>query len=269
MNDEPRGGSPPLRNGSESSARSVVLCVCVLAAGLGLASMAFLPLLTPAVASDQAKVKGSKRLSNERTLTRWAHPGSRAPIKARPTSGSRRIASTHPLTEDGFPEVYVVLRKWRSPEGRSWLEVRIPMRPNGRTGWLSRSALGPLYLVRTSLIVNRSARRATLYKKGRRVWRAPIGIGKSGTPTPAGRFWIREKFRVAGPAGMYGPMAFGTGAYSVLSDWPGGGVIGIHGTDRPGLIPGRPSHGCIRVRNPELRRLWRLMPVGTPVLIRR
>ena len=66
---------------------------------------------------------------------------------------------------------------------------------------------------------------------------------------------------------VYGPYAFGTGAYSVLSDWPGGGVVGIHGTDRPELIPGRPSHGCIRVPNAAIVRLRPLLPVGTPVRI--
>jgi lipoprotein-anchoring transpeptidase ErfK/SrfK len=53
----------------------------------------------------------------------------------------------------------------------------------------------------------------------------------------------------------------------VLSDWPGGGVIGIHGTNEPGLIPGHPSHGCVRVPNDAVRRLARLMPLGTPVRI--
>ena len=66
---------------------------------------------------------------------------------------------------------------------------------------------------------------------------------------------------------VYGPWAFGTGAYSALSDWPGGGVVGIHGTNAPQLIPGRPSHGCVRVPNGALERLQRLMPVGTPVRI--
>jgi lipoprotein-anchoring transpeptidase ErfK/SrfK len=67
---------------------------------------------------------------------------------------------------------------------------------------------------------------------------------------------------------MAAPWAFGTSAYSSLSDWPGGGVIGIHGTDQPELIPGRPSHGCIRIRNPAIVRLARRMPIGTPVRIR-
>ena len=73
---------------------------------------------------------------------------------------------------------------------------------------------------------------------------------------------------MASPGGSFGPWAFGTGAYSVLSEWPGGGVIGIHGTNQPWLIPGRPSHGCIRVPNGAIVRLARLMPVGTPVRIR-
>ena len=68
---------------------------------------------------------------------------------------------------------------------------------------------------------------------------------------------------------MYGPWAFGTSAYSdTLTDWPGGGVVGIHGTNQPQLIPGRPSHGCVRVPNPKIRRLAELMPIGTPIRIR-
>jgi lipoprotein-anchoring transpeptidase ErfK/SrfK len=75
-------------------------------------------------------------------------------------------------------------------------------------------------------------------------------------------------FRVANSGGLYGPRAFGTSAYSRLSDWPGGGVIGIHGTNEPYLIPGRPSHGCVRVPNKAINRLYRLMPIGTRVQIR-
>ncbi len=211
---------------------------------------------------------GSVRISNEWTFTHWAHPLRKAPIRWLPTPGARLIARTHYLTGDGFPEVYPVLRRWRDSSWHSWLEVRIPMRPNGRTGWLRRSALGPRYRVRTALVVVRRKLQATLYKRGRRIWRAPVGIGKPSTPTPAGRFWIREKFRTPAPGGLYGPVAFGSSDYSVLSDWPGGGIIGIHGTSEPFLVPGRPSHGCIRVQNKAVRRLWRLMPVGTPLLIR-
>ena len=125
--------------------------------------------------------------------------------------------------------------------------------------------MGPLMVVRTHLRINRRALRATLYREGRRIWTSRIGIGAPGTPTPAGRFWIREVLR--GDGGLYGPWAFGTSAYSRLSEWPGGGVVGIHGTNQPYLIPGRPSHGCVRVPNRKIIRLKRLMPIGTPVRI--
>lgn len=237
---------------------------------LALLLLLLAPLALPAAANaaTEPSVAGSERLSDERTSTRWAHSTLKAPIGQRPAPESRQIARLRHLTEDGFGEVYLVLRRWTDPDGRAWLKLRIPMRPNGTTGWVPESALGRLHLVRTRLVVDRRRLRATLYRSGRRIWRSAVGVGAPSTPTPAGRFWIRERIKVPDPGGLYGPWAFGTSAYSVLSDWPGGGVIGIHGTDQPQLIPGRPSHGCIRVENPAIRRLARLMPIGTPVRIR-
>ena len=214
-------------------------------------------------------VRGSVRVSNEHTLTRWAHPAKVMPVRRRPRSSSHQIVSTHFLTEDRFPEVYIVLRRWTDPHNRNWLKIRVPMRPNGKVGWVREYAMGPLNIVYTKLIVNRNAMRATLYRHGNRILRVRVGVGKPSTPTPKGHFWIREKFRVHERGGPYGPAAFGTSDYSVLSDWPGGGIIGIHGTDEPELIPGNPSHGCIRMKNGAIRRLWKKMPVGTPLLIHR
>ena len=211
---------------------------------------------------------GTERLSDDRTITRWAHPRTRAKIRVGPQRAAWSVARLRPRTEDGFPEVYVALRAHVGADGEPWVEVRVPMRPNGEHGWVPRSALGRLHVVRTRLVVDRRALTATLRRKGRVVWRSRVGVGAPGTPTPGGSFYIRELIRVPSPHGIYGPYAFGTSAYSVLSDWPGGGVVGIHGTNAPSLIPGRPSHGCIRVPNPAIRRLARLMPVGTPVRIR-
>ena len=81
-------------------------------------------------------------------------------------------------------------------------------------------------------------------------------------------FYVRNRLtRYRSPA--YGPIAFGTSARStVLTDWPAGGYVGIHGTDHPELLPGRVSHGCIRMANRDILRLGRLMPVGTPLTVR-
>ncbi len=214
---------------------------------------------------DLLKAAGDEiKLSDEKLITRWGHAQETAKIRLTPQVGSRVVARLRFFTEDRVPEVYPVLAARRDSAGRSWLRVRVPMRPNGKTGWVLDEMLSSsLFIVRTQLVVDRKKLRATLYKKGKKIWSARVGIGKSGTPTPRGQFWIRERLR--GLGGTYGPWAFGTSAYSNLSDWPGGGVVGIHGTNQPGLIPGRPSHGCIRVRNDKIRQLARLMPIGTPV----
>jgi lipoprotein-anchoring transpeptidase ErfK/SrfK len=206
-------------------------------------------------------------LSDERLETRWSYPTRRAIVRSRPASDARVAGRLHLLTEDNFPEVYLVLSRWVDPQGHAWMKVRMPKRPNGRTGWVPQDALTQTTVVRTMLDIDRRRLRATLYDRGKVVFTARVGIGKSATPTPAGRFYIREKFKVRG-APVYGTHAIGTSAYApTLSDWPGGGVVGLHGTNQPGLIPGRPSHGCIRLRNRDIARLYRLAPRGTPIRI--
>jgi lipoprotein-anchoring transpeptidase ErfK/SrfK len=129
--------------------------------------------------------------------------------------------------------------------------------------------LSNLKAIETHLTIDRRRFTATLRERGKKIWTSRIGVGAPGTVTPPGQFWIRERLRNLGGSPIYGPWAFGTSAYSdTLTDWPGGGVVGIHGTNQPELIPGRPSHGCIRVPNGKISRLARIMPIGTPVLIK-
>jgi len=202
-------------------------------------------------------------LSDEKRITRWANANATQPIRVAPMASAPQITRLRYLTEDKLPEVYLVLAGRLDGAGEPWLQIRIPMRPNGRTGWVHADALSQLYVVRTRLIIDRTAKRATLYKSGARIWTAPVGVGKARTPTPRGKFWVRELLK--GDGGVYGTWAFGTSAYASISDWPKGGVVGIHGTNQPGLIPGRPSHGCVRIRNNKINLLKRLMPIGTPI----
>jgi lipoprotein-anchoring transpeptidase ErfK/SrfK len=149
-----------------------------------------------------------------------------------------------------------------------WVRVRLPVLPNGSTGWVPREALGVYGVVETHLVIDLERLTATLLRNERPILRAPIGVGRPEWPTPKGQFYIRNLLtRYRSP--FYGPLAFGTSARSsVLTDWPGGGFVGIHGTDAPELLPGRVSHGCIRLRNQDILELGRLMPIGTPVTIR-
>ena len=208
------------------------------------------------------------QMSDEQTYTRWAYAVTRGSARTQPLARSRRVGRLRLLTEDGFPEVYLLLTSQRDAHGIDWVRVRLPQRPNGVTGWVRRSALGRFHLVHTWLVVDRRALRVTLYDRGKVRFRAPVGVGAPSTPTPAGSFWVRERFRVRGNS-LYGTRAIGTAGYSnTLTDWPGGGVIGLHGTSEPGLIPGRPSHGCIRLKNRDIERLYELSRVGTPLLIK-
>lgn len=210
-----------------------------------------------------------ERLSDESKLSRWAYPAREALIRTRPAEGAKVIDRLRILTEDRLPETYLLLERSRGPGTAEWVSLRVPGRPNGRIGWVPRDALGDFHRVTTAITVDRRRRRVTVRRAGRVVFTAPVGIGKPSTPTPQGRFWIREKFRVAGGGGAYGPRALGTSAYAPgLTDWPSGGVIGFHGTNEPGLVPGRPSHGCIRLHNGDILRLYRLVSVGTPLRIR-
>jgi hypothetical protein len=171
-------------------------------------------------------------------------------------------------TPEGTANLVVIVGKGRWLGGEEWLRVRLPALSPNETGWLPRRALGAYVVVDTHLVVDRRSRIATLYKEGRLIFRAPVGVGRAASPTPAGQFYIRD--RLAGfHNAFYGPLAFGTSARSAtLTEWPDGGFIGLHGTDQPRLIPGAVSHGCIRFTNADIERLGALMPIGTPLTIR-
>ena len=206
-------------------------------------------------------------LSDPGGVSRFAAVLRPVAARARPSSSARVVARLATTTPERTTNVVLALERVER-EGRLWIKARLPVLPNNTIGWIPRDALGGYNAVNTHLVVSTSELRATLYRFGKPVFSAPVGVGQERWPTPTGRFYIRNKL-TRYSSSTYGPVAFGTSARSaVLTDWPAGGYVGIHGTDRPGLIPGRISHGCIRLRNPDILRLAALMPPGTPVTIR-
>lgn len=193
----------------------------------------------------------------------WAATAARkTPSVSGPAVG--RISTRTP---EGTDNIVVALEERPDENGQLWVRVRLASRPNGKIGWVPRVTLGPYETLHTRLVVDRKRFRLTLWRGDRRVFRAPVGIGRPGAPTPAGRFYIRNELtKYANP--FYGPIAFGTSATSpTLTEWPAGGFVGIHGTNQPELIPGRISHGCIRMRNADIVRLAHMMQPGTPLQI--
>jgi hypothetical protein len=206
-------------------------------------------------------------LSGPNELYRYAFVLRAGVARSAPRRTSAVVASLSRWTPEGTTNLVLTLDGRRTRRG-VWIRVRLATLPNGRTGWVQRRMLSDWKEVRTRLVVDRRRLTATLYRRGRVIFRAPVGVGLSQWPTPRGEFYIRNQLYGFGNA-VYGPIAFGTSARSaVLTDWPGGGFIGLHGTNQPSILPGRVSHGCIRMKNGHILRLARLMPVGTPLTVR-
>jgi lipoprotein-anchoring transpeptidase ErfK/SrfK len=168
---------------------------------------------------------------------------------------------------NGVPTVFAALESVAGTRCKAaWYRVMLPLKPNGQTGYVRARGVN-LRPIRTRLVVDLSTRRLTVFDRGRRVLKATVAIGARSTPTPTGRFYVNQRFR-DDPSGPYGWAAIGISAFSeVLHGWPQGGPVAIHGTNRPSLLGLRVSNGCIRVSNETVKRLWRLAPTGTPVLV--
>jgi L,D-transpeptidase catalytic domain len=208
------------------------------------------------------------RLSNVNGRSQSATLLHAVDARARPSDSARVVARLRAQTPEHVQHVVYLLGGRIDRTGRYWLRVQLPILPNGSSAWIPRNALAGFRTVGTHLVIDRARLRITLLRRARPIFRSIIGVGEPRWPTPAGRYYIRE--RLAGFTDpIYGAIAFGTnGRSSVLTDWPGGGFIGIHGTNQPEILPGRVSHGCVRLPNPSIRRLDRLMRIGTPVTIK-
>jgi hypothetical protein len=228
-------------------------------AALGVACAATGAMAAPAAAREPAM----ERMSNERTRTVPAWVERNIGVRTQPRMSSRRVGTLRPWTFHGRAETVIVLG--RSPGAGNWSYVRYAGL-GIRKGWVPTSALITRPVVTTRLVIDRPRRQVRLYRAGRLEFRAAVGIGAPGSPTPRGRTYVRERVTPSSPGGIYGPRAFGLSVYSPWrTGWVGGGQVGIHGTNQPGLIPGRISNGCVRLRNPAILSLARRLPIGTPV----
>jgi hypothetical protein len=182
------------------------------------------------------------------------------------TPTGRALGSFGLRNENGVQMVLGVLAVAECKE--RWYRVQLPMRPNGAVGWVRATDIG-LRRVRTRIVVDLGDRTVTMHRDGRRVIHTKAAVGAPDTPTPTGRFYVNQRLVAPDPSGPFGPGAVGVSAFSpVLQHWAQGGPIAIHGTNQPHLLGGAVSHGCVRIRNDVLIRLYRLADEGTPVEIR-
>ena len=183
--------------------------------------------------------------------------------------GGAELARFARQNVNGVDNVFGVVGvvKTRSCEA-AWYHVQLPMRPNGAMGWIRASAVW-IGRVRTRIEIDVSARQLVFFRGGRRVLQATIAVGAPATPTPVGRFYVNQRLIPIDKSGPFGPGAIGISAFSnVLTGWTQGGPVAIHGTNEPWSIGRSVSNGCIRLPNAVLRRIFNVVPAGTPVIIR-
>ena len=231
---------------------------CSFTALLATVALVFVALAVPATRADAAP----KSQATAKLLTN-------ATVRAFPGASAERVATVkarRPLT--GQPTVLPVIGR-ASADGRPWLRVRLPKRPNGQTGWIAADGTDQAKTP-WRVLVDRSARRATIYRSGKVIRRFRVVVGKRATPTPLGEFFIAE--RVRQPNGTdTGPWALALSAYSnVLQEFAGGpGQVALHG--RTGLsnpLGSAASNGCIRFADSAISWMAKRMGAGVPVSIR-
>jgi lipoprotein-anchoring transpeptidase ErfK/SrfK len=173
----------------------------------------------------------------------------------------KRMAQFRP---DYRAQVIFAVAERTGTDGKPWYRISVPMRPNGTMGWIPADSV-ELAPTANRIVVHRRSRTIDVYSHGRRALHAIVAIGAPGMETPVGHYYVQARF--VPDDSFLGVFALETSAYSKLSEWPGGGVVGIHGTSMPQLLGQAVSHGCVRVANATAAALRRLAPLGTPITI--
>ena len=186
------------------------------------------------------------------------------PTQLRSAPGGRVLHRIGRRTEFGSPRVLGVTGR-----RAGWLRVVASERPNGRHGWIPEANVR-LSGTDLSIHVDRSARRLTLRRDGRRVRSFPVAVGRPGTETPTGRYAITDKLHPDDPNSPYGCCALALSGHQtkLIPGWPGGDRLAIHATPQLESVGKAASLGCLRGRPGDVRRLMGTVPVGTPVFVR-
>lgn len=191
----------------------------------------------------------------------YAEPSTDAtplPIDAKTAAGAPTtfaiVGDASPSATTEFPDFY---------------RVALPTRPNGSTGWVPKDSV-TVTKTPFRIFVDLKGRTLRVEKDGSGVFTTEVAIGTKENPTPVNGTYVTELIANTKPNGAYGPYAFGLAMHSdTLSEFgTGDGQVGIHGTNQPELIGQAVSHGCIRLKNGDVKELVDLeLPLGVPVFI--
>jgi len=188
-------------------------------------------------------------------------------VRAEPDPQARALRLMREFRRDYRRQEIFAVSSRVGTDGQTWYRISVPGRPNGRMGWIPAWA-ADLQPTIAKVLVHRRSRKIDLFWHGKRVWHAVVAVGRPGMETPLGLYYATARF-VPHHDKYLTVFAVETSGYSKLTEWPGGGVVGIHGTSLPQLLGKAVSHGCVRVSNTTARHLKSLAPLGTPIWIKR
>jgi lipoprotein-anchoring transpeptidase ErfK/SrfK len=223
------------------------------------------------------KPKPARRAVAARTAGRVATCPAMPPVSAAPSTAAQAVVprvtvydapdgrASRTLTNptDEGQDLYALVRGKRA----GWLRIQLVTRPNGTTGWVRASdfttRVNPFHIV-----VQRCAKRLTVFQNGVATWTRTVAVGKPRTPTPRGELFVDFVTRMHCCA--YGPFMLSIGGFSdVLHQFGNGGTgqIAIHGTNADWSVGKAASNGCVRMHNADVTILAGMIPGGTPVTI--
>ncbi|MEA2124153.1 MAG: hypothetical protein QOI80_935 [Solirubrobacteraceae bacterium] len=244
-----------------SQIRNDVLGASGMRRGLSASGLALLALAAAPAQPASAAFKGQP-------LVRLLHAHVVRSAPSLRATSIRTVPARTPLT--GVRTVLPRVGRTIKTNGRVWLHVALPGRPNESTGWIRASRTRALWTP-WRIAVKLDARRVVVTQYGRVAGRFSAVVGAPSTPTPRGRFFVEETMALGGGSAG-GPFALATSARSnVLQEFEGGpGQIAIHGRNYlPEPLGTASSHGCIRLSTHAITWLSRRIGAGVPVTIRR
>jgi L,D-transpeptidase catalytic domain len=178
--------------------------------------------------------------------------GPRFLLYARPGPSARRVGSLAATNDWQQPLWLPAVSGFVDDDGTTWFHVRLPIRPNGSTGWVRGDEVRT-QVRHEQIVVDLSAHHLRRIDAGRTVDDLSVGVGAPSTPSAPGRFFVWARVPTGDPTGPYGVFVLGLSGFSnVITEWVGGGRMAIHGTADPSDRGHDVSHGCVRVYNPQM-----------------
>lgn len=206
------------------------------------------------------------------SLTATAVAPGELPIYAAPDAAAgpaRTMPNPRLINNDPNAAVPLLFLVKDTPDAAcDWIEVYLPVRPNGSTGFVKRADV-TLQANPYRIEVRLGEFNLRVFKGVETIMDTKVAVAADNTPTPGGLYYTTELVRTPNPGGVYGPYAYGLSGFSeVLQTFNGGpGQLGIHGTNAPEKIGSKVSNGCIRMSNDDITTLAGILPLGVPVQI--